>query len=144
MTAPERGPLLTFLWKAHRLLYSLSRGRLGGRAVGLPVLELTTVGRRSGQVRRVLLNYLDDPEGFVVIASNAGDARNPSWWLNLQADPMATVRVARNRFQARAEEVSPEEYGGLFARFVQANPGYAEYASLTSRRIPIVRLRLRH
>ncbi|MFQ5966541.1 MAG: nitroreductase/quinone reductase family protein [Acidimicrobiia bacterium] len=125
----------------HRFFYRLSGGRIGGRVARLPVLELTTLGRRSGQPRSVLLNYLDDPDGFLVVASNAGDDRDPLWWLNLQSQPAATVAVASNQTAVRAEEVIGSEYQELWDRFGQLNPGYRDYALYTDRHITIVRLR---
>ena len=142
MVAPRRGPLLRLYWRLHKATYQLTGGRVGGRVVGLPVLELTVVGRRSGQPRSVLLNYLDDPDGYVVVASNAGHDRDPAWWLNLKSEPAAAVRAAGDTVDVRAEEVRENEYGTLWQWLVDANPGYAQYASRTDRHIPIVRLRV--
>ncbi len=141
MPTPRKGLLLTLFWRVHRLAFRASGGRLGASVVGLPVLELTTAGRRSGTPRSVLLNYLDDPDGYLVVASNAGDRRHPSWWLNLEAQPTATVRIGKRRETVRAEEVAHSEYPQLWSRFVGADPGYGDYAAWTDRHIPIIRLR---
>ena len=61
--------------------------------MGLPVLELIAIGRQSGERRAVLLNYVEHPDGYVVVASNAGYERDPAWWRNLVANPNATIRL---------------------------------------------------
>ena len=86
MTQPSRRSM-RIMWKLHRFGYRVSGGRIGAKVSGLPVLELTTVGRTSGQARSVLLTYLKDPRGYVVIASNAGSTEDPAWWRNLRVAP---------------------------------------------------------
>jgi deazaflavin-dependent oxidoreductase (nitroreductase family) len=108
------------------------------RAVGLPILELITTGRRSGLERSVLLTYLDVDDGFVVIASNAGDDQMPAWWLNLQASPEARVVVDRHEHPVRAREASGDEREALWDRAVAANRGFEDYRSSTARRFPVV------
>ena len=71
MTQPSRRSM-RIMWKLHHFGYRVSGGRIGAKISGLPVLELTTIGRTSGRARSVLLTYLKDPRGYVVIASNAG------------------------------------------------------------------------
>src|SRR5262245_52150920 len=93
MPAVRRTRLVELGWKLHRALYRWSGGRIGGRIGKLPVLLLTTTGRRSGAPRTVALAYLADGGRFVVIGSNAGEDRDPSWWVNLRANPRATVQV---------------------------------------------------
>ncbi len=74
------------LWALHRTGYALSGGRLGLRLSAsdrLGTLRLHTTGRRSGRERTSMLFYLPDGEAFAVVASNAGAAQAPAWWLNL-------------------------------------------------------------
>jgi deazaflavin-dependent oxidoreductase (nitroreductase family) len=136
--AATRGPLLTFIWRAHRLWYRASGGRLGTRFMGWDVLLLTTRGRKTGEPRSVTLNYLTDSDAFVVIASNAGDDRDPLWWQNLKAHPEAGVLAARKRFTVRAREALGTERQLLWAKVVGRDPSYAEYERRTKRKIPIV------
>ena len=74
-------------------LYRLSGGRIGGKVGRAPVLLLTTTGRKSGQQRTAPVVYLADGERFVVINTNAGNAKIPAWSLNLKANPEAEVEV---------------------------------------------------
>jgi deazaflavin-dependent oxidoreductase (nitroreductase family) len=87
-----------------------------------------------------MLTYLDDPRGFIVIASNAGDERDPAWWRNLQADPDASVRVGRQTHAVRMRELEGDEREQPWERAVAAFDGYAKYAASTTRTIPVALL----
>ena len=116
---------------------------IGAKVSGLPVLELTTVGRTSGQARSVLLTYLKDPRGYVVIASNAGSTEDPAWWRNLQSHPDASVRTGMNRRQVRMRALDGDERASAWDRAVAAYGGYggyATYATTAGRAIPVVLL----
>src|SRR5579862_6907149 len=98
-----------YLGALHRVLYVASGGRIGARIWGLDVVLLTTTGRRSGRARTVPLCSLRDGASFVVIASYGGLDRSPSWWLNLQREPRATVQLGRVRHDVVAREAKPAE-----------------------------------
>jgi len=104
------------------------------------VLLLTTVGRKSGEPRSVTLNYFKEDLEFVVIASNAGDERDPLWWRNLKVNRHAEVRTGRKRFTVRGREAEGVERERLWAKVVARDPSYAEYERMTKRRIPVVLL----
>ncbi|MGH2546612.1 MAG: nitroreductase/quinone reductase family protein [Actinomycetota bacterium] len=140
MAAPRRGLLLRSAWVLHRFTYRLTGGRLGSRAAGLPVLELTTRGRTSGDPRSVLLNFQPHELGWVVVASNAGHNRHPAWWLNLRASPLGRVRVRRSVEDVKARELEGAEREEQWRRMVAANHDYAEYEARTVRSIPVVLL----
>jgi deazaflavin-dependent oxidoreductase (nitroreductase family) len=132
----ERG-VMGLMWRLHRLWYGVSGGRVGTTVAGLPVLRLTTTGRSSGKARDVMLTYLDDPRGFIVIASNAGDDRDPAWWRNLQAEPAASVRIGRKTYAIRMRQLEGDEREQAWQRVVAAFDGYAKYAASTTRIIPV-------
>jgi deazaflavin-dependent oxidoreductase (nitroreductase family) len=127
----------------HRLLYRLSGGRIGGRLWDLPVVLLTTRGRRSGKPRTVPLCSLPDGENVVVIASYGGLDRPPAWWLNLEADPQAELLAGRERRAVVARTAGPEERARLWAEVTARAPGYLEYERRTAREIPVVILQPR-
>jgi deazaflavin-dependent oxidoreductase (nitroreductase family) len=129
-----------YLGALHRVLYSASGGRIGSRIWGLEIVLLTTTGRRSGRARTVPLCSLRDGERFVVIASYGGLPRSPSWWLNLQHEPRATVRLGRITHEVVAREATLGERERLWTRLTARAPGYLDYQRRTSRRIPIVLL----
>jgi deazaflavin-dependent oxidoreductase (nitroreductase family) len=122
----------------HTLLYRATRGRVGAEIWGLPILFLTTTGRKTGKPRTNPLCFLPDGEDVVVVASNAGLAWEPAWLLNLRADPHATVRIASERRAVRAREATPGEREALWRRLVAIAPGYLRYERRTSRVIPLV------
>jgi F420H(2)-dependent quinone reductase len=130
--------LLKVMTPIHVFLYRMTGGAIGGKVQGLPVLLLTTTGRTSGKPRTVPLGYLNDGSTFVIIASYAGQPRNPAWFLNLQSHPEANIRVKRLQMQVNAETANPEKTRELWARLVEVAPGYAKYQESTSRVIPVV------
>ncbi|HEY7478690.1 MAG TPA: nitroreductase family deazaflavin-dependent oxidoreductase [Actinomycetota bacterium] len=131
---------LGLLWKVHRFTWRVSGGRIGTRVAGLPILELITTGRRSGQPRSVLLNYLDDPAGYAVIASNAGSSSPPAWWRNLEATPTAVVRRRGRRQPVTPRVLEGEARERVWSAAVAANGDYATYAEEAGRPIPVVLL----
>ena len=126
----------------HRLVLGASRGRLGWSAGGMPVVELTTVGRRSGQARTTLLTSpYQEGSTFVVVASRGGDDRDPAWFLNLRDQPQVTVSVGGKPPQAmRAEIAGPDERARLWPLVTADHRNYANYQRKTKREIPLVLL----
>ncbi len=141
--ATRRTKAVERFWRIHLPLYRLSGGRILGRVMGMPVLLLDTVGRKSGQRRTNALTWLPKGDDFVVIASVLGEPRDPAWWLNLRASPETTIQVGRERIAVRAREAAGAEREQLWAAVVAMAPDYAEYQRLTERRIPVVVLERR-
>lgn len=127
--------------RLHSSAYRASGGRVGGRLMKSPVLLLITTGRKTGRERTTPLLYLEDADDFVVVASNGGASSDPDWWLNLKADPAATVEIENKRSKVRAEEVGGEEKKRLWTRLVEMYPSYADYQGKTDREIPVIILR---
>ena len=124
--------------KLHASLFRATSGRIGGRMVGSPVLLLVTTGRRTGQRRTAPLLYLEDLGRYVVVASNGGAAKSPVWWLNLQADPEATVEIGSRKISVRATEARGEEKARLWKKLVRMYGPYESYQKKTDREIPVV------
>jgi len=122
----------------HQVVYRLSGGRIGSQIVGAPVLLLTSKGRKSGKTRTTPLLYLDEGRNWIVAGSNAGDDRPPAWWLNLKAQPEATVQIGDTLMRVRAREASEEEKNLLWPRFVDMYADYEVYQQKTTRKIPVV------
>jgi deazaflavin-dependent oxidoreductase (nitroreductase family) len=136
--ALRRNALVELFWRIHPRVYRLSRGRIGGAMVGLPVLLLETVGRRSGARRTNALTYLPRGEAFVVIASCLGEPRHPAWWVNLEAQPKTRIQVGSAHHEVHAREATGDERAELWHALTQRAPEYDEYAARTARRIPVV------
>lgn len=122
----------------HRLVYRVSGGRLLGHVAGMPVLLLTTTGRRTGERRTTPLTYFHDGDDLVVIASNGGENRPPRWWLNLGADPRATVTIGGAERRMTARPATRDEHTRLWPVITDVHPGYAAYQRRTDRPIPVV------
>ena len=106
-----------------------------------PVLLLTTTGRRSGKQRTVPLLYLMDGPNVVLVASNGGAVRHPTWWLNLQTTSEAWIQIKGIRQRVKAEQASEAEKQRLWPRLTAMYPGYKRYQEITDRNIPVVILR---
>ena len=124
---------------AHRAVYRLSRGRLLGRAAGMPVVILTTTGRRTGRCRRTMLTTpVSDGDRVVLVASKGGAERHPAWFHNLVANPDVLVTQGARTRRMRARVAGADERAELWPRIVQAYAGYAGYQQKTDREIPVV------
>ncbi|CAA9400104.1 MAG: AclJ [uncultured Rubrobacteraceae bacterium] len=126
--------------KLHASLFRATNGRVGGRMLGSPVLLLVTTGRKSGQRRTTPLLYLEDGDRRVIVASNGGAPKHPVWWLNLQANPEATVEIGGRKTHVRATQARGAEKARLWKRLVQMYGPYESYRKRTDREIPVVLL----
>lgn len=124
----------------NRMAQKLSGGRLGWELRGMPVLELTTTGRKSGQKRTTLLTApLQIGESYIVVASRGGDETHPAWFLNLRDDPQVTVSLRGRPAQPMTARVAtPAEHAELWPRITARHPHYAGYQERTKREIPLV------
>src|SRR6476659_5510970 len=121
--------------------FRANSGKVGGYFAGANMLLLHTVGAKSGQARTNPMVYVTDGDRLVVIASKGGADSNPDWYYNLRANPIVTVEVGNERFQARATPVTEEpERSRLYAMMVEHRPGFADYETKTSRKIPAIAL----
>jgi len=129
--------------RVHRVVLGATGGRLGWRAGGMPVIELTTTGRHSGLPRATMLTSpYQEGSTIVIVASRGGDDRHPAWYLNLVEQPEVTVSVGGKPSQRmRAETAGPEERARLWPLLTADHRNYAGYQRKTSREIPVVLLR---
>ncbi|OAA28133.1 deazaflavin-dependent oxidoreductase, nitroreductase family [Frankia sp. EI5c] len=126
--------------RAHRILMRTTRGRLGWRAGGMPVLEITTTGRRSGNRHTIMLTSpLRDGGAIVLVASRGGDDRHPDWYLNICAHPDVDIREKGGSWRPmRARVATPAERERLWPRVVADNRWYEGYQAKSKRVIPLV------
>jgi deazaflavin-dependent oxidoreductase (nitroreductase family) len=126
----------------HRGILALSFGKLGWDAAGMPALELTTVGRKSGEKRSVMLTSpLQLGDTIVVVASRGGDPTHPAWFLNLRDNPDVEVAYkGGKRKPMKARVATAEERAELWPKVTSAYKGYAGYQEKTTREIPLVLL----
>jgi deazaflavin-dependent oxidoreductase (nitroreductase family) len=133
-------PLARAFVAGHLALYRATQGRVGGRLGALRILLLTTRGRKSGRERTAPLVFFEDDARLVIVASNGGSPRDPSWWQNLRASPEATVQIGADVRPMRARLASDDERARLWPRILRENPAYASYEKKTTRVIPLVLL----
>ncbi|HEX5616612.1 MAG TPA: nitroreductase family deazaflavin-dependent oxidoreductase [Acidimicrobiia bacterium] len=126
----------------HRALLAITFGKIGWSAGGMPVLELTTTGRRSGQPRSVMLTSpVQEGSTLVIVASRGGDDVHPAWYHNLVADPQVEVALGGKAKQPmRARVATPDERARLWPQITAKYRNYAQYQTKTEREIPLVLL----
>jgi deazaflavin-dependent oxidoreductase (nitroreductase family) len=123
----------------HRTVFRLSKGRIANRGAGMPVVMLTTTGRKSGKPRTSMLTSpVQDGDRIVLVASNGGDDRQPAWLLNLRDHPEVEVTMEGTTRPMTARIASSDEKAELWPRVVAAHKGYADYQRRTDRDIPLV------
>ena len=129
--------------KVHTWIYRATGGVVGRKAGHISNLLLTTKGRRSAELRTVALAYMADGDRWILVASNGGSDNHPAWWLNLRANPEATIEVGRERIPVTAQLAQGDERARLWPLLTRYNPVYASYQQITERRIPVVVLERR-
>jgi deazaflavin-dependent oxidoreductase (nitroreductase family) len=80
-------------------------------------MKLTTVGRRSGRTREAIVGYYEDGPNYVTMAMNGWGKAEPKWWLNLQANPEATIQLKTGEIEVRGRAAVGEERARLWERF---------------------------
>lgn len=129
-------------WRVHRVLYRLSGGRFLWTTAskrGWGALRLTTIGRTSGLERNVILGYIEDGPDLVTLAMNGWGEGHPAWWLNLQADPNAVVRLSGEQPRpVRARPAVGEERDRLWQRWLTVDADLDAFAAQRSTETPVV------
>ena len=141
MPAVRLNPMLRVIWKLHRFVLHVSGGRLGSRMGAMKVLLLETTGHSSGLPRTVGLSHLEADGRYFVMASYAGEDRDPAWAKNLRALPRATVTIGGMAIPVLARALDGAEREAMFDRFVESDAAYGEYRERTTREIPVFELR---
>jgi deazaflavin-dependent oxidoreductase (nitroreductase family) len=125
--------------RVHRTMMTVSGGRFGWTAGKMPVLELTTTGRKSGQERSTMLTApWQDGERMAIVASAGGNDNPPAWFLNLEANPTVTARTEDGTRTMTARITSGDERSDLWEQISSKYTNYAGYQKKTEREIPIV------
>ena len=120
-------------WSTHRGLYRITGGRVGlwrPKANRWGTMRLTTIGRRTGQQRSVMVGYFEDGPNLVTMAMNGWSPGEPAWWLNLQAHPEAHVETAGADYPVIGRAAGGEERARLWARWGEIDKDLDEFAAL--------------
>ncbi|HEV3114517.1 MAG TPA: nitroreductase family deazaflavin-dependent oxidoreductase [Candidatus Binataceae bacterium] len=118
--------------------FRANQGKVTGQFAGAPLLLLTTTGAKTGRALTKPLAYTKDGDRIVLIASFAGAPKNPAWFNNLVANPVVTVELGAERFQARATVTSGTERQRLYDNQAKQMAIFVEYQKKTTRQIPVV------
>ncbi len=131
---------LKLLDVGNRLLSRISGGRLGNHLSGMPLLMLTTIGRKSGQPRNHAISFWRDGGNLVIIASNGGANKHPDWYFNLSANPQVKVIIKGKGYKMTARDATTEERARVWPQAVKDWGDYARYEAAVQgvREIPIV------
>lgn len=132
--------LVRLMARLHVWLYQLSGGRLFGTFQGVPVLLLSTRGRKTGRRYRTPLLYGEHRGGYVVIASYGGSPQHPAWWKNLLHAPRGEVQVRARKVAVSARALEGPERDQAWDHMVGLYPPFADYQKRTERVIPVVLL----
>jgi F420H(2)-dependent quinone reductase len=117
--------------------YEATNGETAGLLRGRPVIVLTSVGAKTGKLRKTALMRVEHEGVYAVVASLGGAARNPVWYYNLKANPHVELQDGATKRDYTAREVSGDEKGVWWERAVEAYPDYAKYQARTRREIPV-------
>lgn len=119
--------------------FRANHGRiLTGPFAGRTLMLLTTTGARTGRLLTKPLGFTRDGDRYVVIASNGGSPTSPAWYHNLVANPLVTLEIGAENFEARATVAEGAERKRLYAQQAAQIPVFAKYQAMTERQIPVV------
>ena len=118
-------------------IYERTGGAEGGDNQGRPVIVLTSVGAKTGKLRKTPLMRVEHDGRYAVVASLGGAPKHPVWYYNLVANPHVELQDGPVKKDYRAAEAHGDEYEAWFERAVATWPDYAEYQKKTTRKMPI-------
>lgn len=128
-------------WLTHRGLYRVTGGRLGlwpPKPDGWGAMRLTTLGRRTGEERSVIVGYFEDGPNLVTMAMNGWGEGEPAWWLNLQAHPDVQVELADGPRDVTGRAAEGEERDRLWDRWREIDDNLDGYAARRSTQTAVV------
>ncbi|MBI1259499.1 MAG: nitroreductase family deazaflavin-dependent oxidoreductase [Chloroflexi bacterium] len=126
--------------RLHVGLYRLTSGKLANQAAGMPLLLITTTGRKSGKPHTNPIVYIEESQEYLVSASAGGMTWNPGWYFNLTSHPDAKIQVGSQKFNVKATIIEGEERNRLYEMFKAASSNFVKYEKSANRTIPVIRL----
>ena len=117
--------------------YEATNGAEAGDLRSRPVIVLTSVGAKTGKLRKTALMRVEHEGDYAVVASLGGAPKHPVWYYNLKANPHVELQDGPTKRDYRAREVTGDEKATWWARSVEAWPDYAKYQTKTTRQIPV-------
>ena len=133
--------LIIYFSQMHKKVLHASNGRLMNKLIGLDMLLLFSIGRKTGKTRQTPLLYIENEEGYLCAASYAGSPSHPNWYYNIIKKPKVGLMIKKERLDAEAHVLSGEERCLAWGELVRNYPNYEKYQNRTSRIIPIIEFR---
>jgi deazaflavin-dependent oxidoreductase (nitroreductase family) len=118
--------------------YESSGGTRGTTLNSKPVVLMTMKGANSGKIRKIPVMRVEHEGRYAVVASNGGARKNPSWYVNLLANPHIHLQDKTQHFDLTAREVKGAERAEWWRRALEVWPSYDDYQSKTDREIPVL------
>jgi deazaflavin-dependent oxidoreductase (nitroreductase family) len=128
----------------HVALYRMSGGKFANKIANLPILLVTTFGRKSGKLYVNPVVYIKDGHDYLVSATAGGADTDPGWYLNLKTRPQAQIEVGSTSFDVQATIAESEERMRLYEQFKAASSNFVKFEKSTSRVLPVIRLTPTH
>ena len=133
-----QAPDLLLLGEEHVRRYQETDGEVGYIWNGVPILLLTTTGRKSGQPRTTPLIHARDGDDYLVVASMGGAPQHPQWYLNLVANASAQIQDRSEHIDVTAHTAGEDDRARLWKIVTEQWPNYDVYQSRTDRVIPVI------
>jgi F420H(2)-dependent quinone reductase len=126
--------------RVHVTLYRRSKGKFGNKKANLPVLLITTLGRKSGKAHTNPVVYIEDGQDYLISASTGGMDWHPGWYFNLKQRPDVRIEIGEKIIIVQAVIIDGEERKLYYEKFKKASNNFVKYEKGTNREIPVVRL----
>jgi F420H(2)-dependent quinone reductase len=134
--------LFKFFMGLQVFIYRLTGGKLGGSMGKFKVLILTTKGRKSGKILSNPVGYFERDGKYIIVASNGGADKNPSWYYNIKSNPNdVTIQVNEKIMRVTPEIVLGEQRKPVYEWIASIAPNFGDYEKRTTREIPLVFLK---
>ena len=139
LDTPQSKFITKWMSRINTFVYKKTDGKLGGKFLkGAAVALLTTTGRKTGEPRVSPLLYLRDGDRVILVASQAGAAKNPMWYLNLKANPKVSIQIKDEVLELTARDATEAERAEYWPKLVEMYSSFDDYQSWTDRVIPVV------
>jgi len=141
-TSPSKGlkRVMNIANGIHVGLYRMGHGKFANKMANLPVMLITTYGRKSGKPHTNPIVYIQDGANYLVSASSGGMDWHPGWYLNLRKSSEAKIEIGDNTFNVKAVIMDSDERVRLYEKFKAASSNFEKYEKGTNREIPVIRL----
>jgi F420H(2)-dependent quinone reductase len=130
--------LVKLLIKVNVFLYRLTNGMIGGKLGRNSIMLLNSVGRKTGKLHTIPINYFRDGNNYYIVGSNWGREHHAGWYFNLKDKPETTIQIKNRVIKVQVREAAGEEYDRLWKSVTAQNSFYNNYQAHTQRKIPIM------